>query len=142
MTLILIFLALMEIQMNKPRGRTGPRPHAQGPRPHLWKTGTDPVLHKKYRIWLQQRNQAQWRDEGWRFSFKSWLAVWEPYWHLRGRERGCMCMTRIRTDRAWTAANVEIITRQEHARRQGLLQCGNVRSPRQTQRRIRLGLPL
>jgi hypothetical protein len=127
---------------HKPRGRKGPRPHARGPRPHLWKTGPDPVLHKKYRVWLQQRNQALFRDEGWNFAFDDWLAMWQPWWHLRGREIGCMCMTRKNIRRPWSPANAEIITRQEHARRQGLLQCGHVRSARQTARRIRLGLPL
>jgi hypothetical protein len=126
---------------HKPTGRKGPRPHARGARPHLWKTGPDPVLHKKYRVWLQQRNQAQFRGEGWRFSFARWLVIWEPYWHARGRELGCMCMTRIRTDRAWTAANVEIITREEHARRQGLMQAAGLRSQAQERRRRRLGLP-
>jgi hypothetical protein len=127
---------------DKPRGRKGPRPHTCGPRPHLWTTGPDPVLHKKHRIWIQQKNQAQWRGEAWKFSFRKWLDMWEPYWHLRGREVGCMCMTRIDSNRAWTAKNVEIVTRQEHARRQGLLQAHNMRSPRQTLRRLNLGLPV
>lgn len=30
-----------------------PRPHACGPRPHVWVTGPDPVEHKKYRHWIQ-----------------------------------------------------------------------------------------
>jgi hypothetical protein len=86
--------------------------------PHLWKTGPDPERHRRYDIWLQQRNQAEWRGEEWDLSFEQWLVLWEPDWHLRGRERGCKCMTRINWDEAWSADNVEIITREQHARHQ------------------------
>jgi hypothetical protein len=86
--------------------------------PHLWKTGPDPERHHRYDIWLQQRNQAEWRGEEWDLSFEQWLVLWEPDWHRRGRTRGCMCMTRRDWDQPWSADNVEIITREQHARHQ------------------------
>lgn len=86
--------------------------------PELWKTGPDPERHRRYEIWLQQRNQAQWRGETWRISFEEWLAMWQDLWHLRGRERGCVCMSRSDWDGAWETQNVEIVPREVHARRQ------------------------
>lgn len=97
----------------------GPRPHTRGPRPQVWITGPDPVLHKKYLVWLQQRNQALWREEGWHIEFDDWLKLWTDQWHLRGRERGDYCMTRRDWSLPWTLDNVQVITRSEHARQQG-----------------------
>lgn len=96
-----------------------PRPHCRKPRPHLWITGPDPVLHKKYLTWLQQRNQALFRDEGWTIEFKDWLLLWQEHWHQRGRERGHYCMTRKDWSLPWTLDNVHVITRSEHAKTQG-----------------------
>jgi hypothetical protein len=109
-------------------------------RPHLWRVGTDPELHDKYLIWVQQRNQAQYRSEGWQLPFETWCALWQDHWHLRGRARGCYCMTRISTEGAWEVDNVVVVTREEHARRQSMAQRSGYRSPAQTRRRERLGL--
>ena len=86
--------------------------------PHVWVTGPDPERHARYRIWAQQRNQAQWRGEEWDLDFDTWLQLWEPLWHLRGRCRGSWCMSRLDWDLPWSAANVAIITREEHAQLQ------------------------
>ena len=96
-----------------------PRPNARGPRPQVWRTGPDPVLHKKYLTWLQQRNQALWRDEGWTIDFVTWQGLWGDKWDLRGREKGCYCMTRVDWSLPWTVDNVQVITRSEHAKAQG-----------------------
>lgn len=96
-----------------------PRPQSRGPRPQIWLTGPDPVLHKKYLTWLQQRNQAQWRDEGWHIDFEAWCALWAERWDQRGRQRGDYCMTRIDWSLPWTLDNVHVITRSEHAKAQG-----------------------
>jgi len=102
------------------RTRGIPRPNSRHPRPHLWKTGPDPVLRHKYYVWLQQRNQALWRDEGWHLPFETWLDIWGTAWPLRGRTRGSMCMSRQDWSAPWTADNVIIVTRETHARAQGL----------------------
>ena len=103
--------------------------------PHLWKTGPDPERHHRFDTWIQQRNQAQWRSEEWDLDFETWLAIWEPHWHLRGRCRGHMCMSRIDWDLPWSADNVAIITREEHARLQSRAKsAGRVSAARQREK--------
>ena len=98
-----------------------PRPHTTGPRPQVWKSGTDPVRHEQFRVWGQQKNQAQWREEGWDIAFDAWCDLWNAsgQWLNRGRERGCYCMSRLDWSLPWTADNVAIITREAHAKMQG-----------------------
>jgi hypothetical protein len=97
-------------------------------RPHIWKAGTDPVRHKQYLVWLQQKNQANFRDEGWTIDFDAWIKIWGNLWPNRGRERGCYCMSRIDWSLPWTLENVAIITREEHARLQALARMAGWRS--------------
>jgi hypothetical protein len=89
-------------------------PHRGKPRPNAWITGPDPVLHKKYLTWLQQRNQARWRGETWELTFESWCDKWKDLWENRGRERGDYCMTRHDIDGPWDDVNSVIMTRKEH----------------------------
>ena len=121
-----------------------PRPWMRGPRPDKWVTGPDPVEHKRYRVFIQQKNQAQWRDEGWEISFEAWKQLWADsgQWENRGRARSCYCMTRLDHRAPWTPDNVEIITREQHSRQQSALSHSGYRSPAQLRRRARLGLPL
>lgn len=119
-----------------------PRPHTRGPRPGAWITGPDPEEHKRYRTFIQQRNQAQYREEGWDISFEAWKQLWAEsgQWDLRGRERGHYCMTRRDWSRPWTVSNAQIITRQEHARLQGDAVAQGWRSVAQKKRRTKLGI--
>lgn len=119
-----------------------PRPQSRGPRPQVWVTGPDPVEHKKYRAFIQQKNQAQFREEGWTITFDEWKALWGDLWHQRGRARGDYCMTRIDRDQPWTTDNTHVITREEHARIQGSLAAAGYRSPAQVKYRERMGLPV
>jgi len=91
-----------------------------GPRPQCWKSGPDPIEHKKYLNWLQQKNQAQFRKETWELSFEVWKEIWGENWHNKGRASDNFCMTRRDDQGAWSVANVEIITRKAHVIRQGL----------------------
>ena len=95
------------------------------------------MLRKKYYVFLQQRNQALFRGEGWTIDFDTWLEIWGEQWHLRGRERGSMCMTRLDWERPWTADNVHIITREAHARAQAQARAAGWRSQAQQIRRGR-----
>jgi hypothetical protein len=101
------------------------------------------VEHKKYRVYIQQKNQAQWREEGWSITFAEWKQLWESsgHWESRGRERGDYCMTRQDWSRPWTVSNAQIITRQAHAKLQGDAVAAGWRSLAQKKNRARLGLP-
>ena len=118
-----------------------PRPNARGIRPHIWITGPDPVQHKKYLVWLQQKNQAQFREEGWTIAFDVWVDLWGDLWHQRGRERGDYCMSRKDWSLPWTTDNVAIITRTEHARLQGYARAAGWCSIAQKKQRAARGLP-
>jgi hypothetical protein len=87
------------------------------PRPNAWITGPDPLRHKQYLVWLQQKNQAQYRKEGWDIDFDRWLEIWGDLWFYRGRGSEDFCMTRLDFDLPLTADNVEVITRLEHLTR-------------------------
>ena len=114
-----------------------PKLRARGIRPHLWTTGPDPVLHNKHRIWIQQKNQAQWRGEGWHLTFDAWLAIWDQsgQWANRGRRRGTYCMSRVDWEGAWTESNVAIVTREAHAKMQGQARSQGIANPVARQRR-------
>ena len=122
----------------KPRGQGTPRPNARGQRPQVWLTGPDPVRHKKYLIWTQQRNQAPWREEGWSIPFDVWCDLWAQHWDQRGRRRGDYCMTRLDWSLPWTVDNVQVITRSEHARAQGLARASGWCSVAQKRIRARM----
>lgn len=119
-----------------------PRPHMRGVRPQTWVTGPDPEEHKRYRVFIQQKNQAQWRQEGWTIDFESWKQLWAEsgQWENRGREKGCYCMTRRDWSTPWTLNNVQIVTREEHAKMQGDAVANGWRSIAQKRKRTQLGL--
>ena len=110
-----------------------PRPHTTGPRPQVWKSGPDPVRHEQFRVWGQQKNQAQWREEGWSIGFDQWCDIWDRsgQWLNRGRERGCYCMSRLDWSEPWQLGNVAIITREAHAKMQGDARAAGHTSPAQ-----------
>ena len=87
-----------------------PRPHACGPRPHVWVTGPDPEEHKKYRVFIQQRNQANYRLETWTITFEEWWDIWEKsgHWDQRGCKQGQYCMSRIGDQGEYSSTNVFI----------------------------------
>jgi hypothetical protein len=97
--------------------------------PDRWITGPDPERHHRYEVWLQQRNQAQWRGEIWALPFDAWLDMWQPLWHLRGRTRGTWCMSRQDWDGAWCPENVDIVPREQHAQRQRAYRARGWQSP-------------
>jgi hypothetical protein len=96
----------------------GQKNRGTGPRPHTWKSGPDPELHNKFRVFGQCRNQAQFRGEDWQLTFEQFVQLWSNYWQQRGRTVNSLCMTRRDWTRPWTMSNTQIITRQAHAQAQ------------------------
>lgn len=123
----------------RPGGKGIPRPHTRGQRPQIWVTGPDPVRHEKFRVWTQQRNQALWRGEAWQIDFDTWVEIWGDAWASRGRERGTLCMTRRDWEQPWCRENVQIVTREDHAQRQGRARAEGWCSQAQRIRRGRRG---
>jgi hypothetical protein len=93
----------------------------RGLRPNAWVSGPDPERHKRYQQWLQQKNQAQFRKEGWDFAFDDWLDLWGTNIQYRGRKKGSMTMVRIDYDQPWSKLNARIVDRLEHAQVQQAL---------------------
>lgn len=88
--------------------------------PNEWASGPDEYKHKFYRAFAQQRNQAQWRNEGWTMSFEEWFDFWGEDIERRGRGAEDLAMTRKDSSQPWTLENVELITRKEHLQRCGI----------------------
>jgi len=87
-----------------------------GPRPHTWIIQGE-IPHQQYIAWQRMSCQARFRDEPWDLSFEEFQAVWQPYWHLRGRSVISYCLTREDPELGWTKDNVICIQRIEHLRR-------------------------
>jgi hypothetical protein len=100
-----------------------------GLRPHVWKSGPDATAHDSYCAWLQCRNQANYRKEGWCLTFDEWQAHWAGMWHRRGRSSQELCITRLDCSRPWSTENVIIITRRQNAQRKAGLRTGQGQGP-------------
>jgi hypothetical protein len=94
------------------------RPQSRGPRPHVWRSGPDLEEHRKYRAFIQHRNQSQFRNEPWEITWEQYKELWRDRWHQRGRTRDTYCLTRINYDLPWSVSNCDVITRADHNRRQ------------------------
>lgn len=91
--------------------------HARGkPRPHVWVTGPDPLLHEMYHPWQVAKAQAKYRGEEWNLTFEEYADMWRPQWHLRGRGSDQYCMTRYDEEKPWDKTNAYIILRLEQQR--------------------------
>ena len=105
---LLVLMIFLEVQMPK-----------RGPRPSAWRSGPDPEQHRKYRAWIQQRNQAQFRKEPWDLDFESWLALWGDDYERRGRLANDLCLTRLDLDDSWNKDNCILMERRVHMQRCG-----------------------
>jgi hypothetical protein len=81
-------------------------------RPNSWKSGPDPLVHRKYFPWLSARSQARYRSEEFLLSWEDWLALWPDHlWDKRGRKSDELALTRINHKGAWSIDNCHIVTR-------------------------------
>ncbi|CAB4153692.1 hypothetical protein UFOVP641_18 [uncultured Caudovirales phage] len=109
--------------MESKNQRSGPRLyglHAQGKkRPHTWISGPDEYKHSMYWPWQLMKAQATFREEEFDLPFEEFYLLWKDHWYNRGRKADNMCLSRSNPNGPWNKENAEIITRQEHLRRQG-----------------------
>jgi hypothetical protein len=68
------------------------------------------------KAWAEQKRNAQRRKIGWELSLKDFSEAWEGKFHLRGKRRDALVMTRIDLDQPFTKDNVKIVTLAESAR--------------------------
>jgi hypothetical protein len=83
-------------------------------KPNMWKSGPDPLVHRKYLPFLQARSQANFRKEVWQLTWEQWLELWpDVLWEQRGRSSESLALTRIDNTQAWCMKNCRVITRKE-----------------------------
>jgi hypothetical protein len=75
-------------------------------------------LRRRHRAWVMLCCQARFRGEECTITEQEFFDIWAPYWSQRGRRSDQMTMTRIDPELPWTRANVEILTRAEHLKRE------------------------
>ena len=68
------------------------------------------------KAWADQKRNAQRRRIGWHLTLKGFIEVWEGKFHLRGKRRDALVMTRVDLDKPFTKHNVKIVTLAESAR--------------------------
>ena len=76
----------------------------RGPQPKRWKHA-DPEIHKKYRPYLMNKEQAKFRKEDYQLSFEDYCQIWSNDWANRGRKMGQMYLTRKDASKAWNLDN-------------------------------------
>jgi len=103
-----------------------------GERPHIWKSGPDPVRHVQYIAWLRSKAQANFRNEGWDpdFDFDQWLSRWGNQWHKRGRNIDSLCMCRVDNSKPWSYHNTELLLRNTQLLKQPQKRAGYLKKKR------------
>lgn len=95
--------------------------------PHL---SIYPGSQAQHRLdYCRMRAQAKYRNEQFDITWEEFQQLWEGKWHLRGRDRLSLCLTRKDWSGVWNLDNVELVTRIEHVRKQGLAKAGKPRAP-------------
>jgi hypothetical protein len=82
-------------------------------------TNRYPGVTAEHRLsYCRMRAQAKYRDEGWDLTWEQYQEIWADKWHLKGRGREDLCLSRIDWAGAWTIDNVNLIFRIDHLQRQ------------------------
>jgi hypothetical protein len=83
-------------------------------RQHLWASGPDPLVHRKYFPWHCARSQAHYRGEKYFISFEEFCEMWtDDLWERRGRKSDELAMIRLDPRLPWSIGNCAIVTRKE-----------------------------
>ena len=81
-------------------------------KPGAWKSGPDPLVHRKYQPFLVARSQAAYRLEDWQLSWEDWQVLWlDHLWDQRGRKSHELALTRRDHSGPWRLDNCHIVTR-------------------------------
>jgi len=83
------------------------RRRISGPRPHLWRHGTDPVIHRLHRRYQLHRVQARYRQEAHELTFEQYrdfMLIDDR--HLRAGRTSSYCMARRNPQLPWRADNI------------------------------------
>ena len=107
-------------------------PKNTGPRPSMWKTGPDPVIHDQYIAYIRHRAQAHHRHEQYELTFEDWQWLWQGHWHHRGRGARNMVLTRVAWREPWSRSNCMVVSRstQVYRQLQKKLELGQINSIR------------
>lgn len=68
-------------------------------------------LPDPYRAYSSHKTSAKIRGIEWGFTFTSWWEIWQPYYHMRGREtKNHLCMAREKDEGPYAPGNVYLTT--------------------------------
>lgn len=67
-------------------------------------------LPDPYRAYCLHRSNSRVRGIEWGFTFTTWWAIWQPYFHMRGRGTNGLCMARERDEGGYFPGNVYLTT--------------------------------
>lgn len=68
-------------------------------------------LPDPYRAYCLHRRVAKMRSIEWGFTFTSWWAIWQPYFHMRGNStKNHLCMAREKDEGPYAPENVYLTT--------------------------------
>ena len=101
-------------------GQPDKRYGKKGPRPNLWKTGPDPVLHQLRIKFLRARVQARYWCQPWQMTFEQYADRWlsqgiDPRRPARDPDSQNLC--RIDKGGAWSVENTVMRRRQQQMTR-------------------------
>lgn len=87
--------------------------------PNKWICGPDPLTREKYYAFLKHRSQARFRGEDYALTWEDWQGLWsDDDFQCRGRRADDLCLSRIDHLGEWSLANVEVIPRLEHLKKE------------------------
>jgi hypothetical protein len=85
--------------------------------PHKWISGPCPRRHAMYKAYSQQKNQANFRKEGWTLEFDDYAELWDVLWEQRGMGAEQYCSVRIDIRLPWEKGNVTLMLRKDQLAR-------------------------
>lgn len=71
--------------------------------------------------YCRMKAQAKFRKEEFTLTWEQYQEIWDGKWHLRGSEKGGLCLTRIDWEGPWSIDNVSLTDRETHWTRQGFI---------------------